>query len=163
MRSNLPLRRNNNEYQIPVNFVGCRHDDYVQHGFAPVCGVKSEVYKNWRGLAIKGYDPVAYYKEGKPVKGSNKLELKWKDATWRFASTEHRDLFKADPENIPPATADIVPGPLLRDLRRAFIRKTPGRSLMVSSISTIMSKLTNSGKKIFRVTSRKPMQIGRVC
>jgi len=65
-------------------------------------GAKSEVYKYWRGLAIKGYDPVAYHKEGKPVKGSNKFELKWKDATWRFASTEHRDLFRADPEKYAP-------------------------------------------------------------
>ena len=41
---------------------------------------KSEVYKNWQGIAIKGYDPVAYHKEGQPVKGSNKYELTWKDA-----------------------------------------------------------------------------------
>ena len=32
---------------------------------------KSEIYKNWRGIAMKGYDPVAYFKQGKPVKGSN--------------------------------------------------------------------------------------------
>ena len=59
---------------------------------------KSEIYKNWSGLAIKGYDPVAYYKIEKPVEGSSQYELKRKDATWRFASEEHRDLFKANPE-----------------------------------------------------------------
>ena len=63
---------------------------------------KSEIYKNWRGLAIKGYDPVAYHTGGQPVKGSNKFELKWKDAKWRFASAEHRDLFEADPEKYAP-------------------------------------------------------------
>ena len=62
----------------------------------------SEVYKNWRGIAIKGYDPVAYHKDGKPVKGSGEYELTWKDAKWRFASAEHRDLFEADPENYAP-------------------------------------------------------------
>ena len=63
---------------------------------------KSEIYKNWRGIAIKGYDPVAYHTDGKPVEGSNHFELKWKDAKWRFASTEHRDLFKANPEKYAP-------------------------------------------------------------
>jgi hypothetical protein len=63
---------------------------------------KSEIYKNWRGIAIKGYDPVAYYKDGKPVKGSGDYEFKWKDAKWRFASAEHRDLFEADPERYAP-------------------------------------------------------------
>ena len=63
---------------------------------------KSEVFKNWRGVAIKGYDPVAYQKDGKPVEGSSKFELEWKDAKWRFASAEHRDLFKSDPEKYAP-------------------------------------------------------------
>lgn len=63
---------------------------------------KSEIYKNWQGVAIKGYDPVAYHKQGKPAKGANKYELNWKDAKWRFASAEHRDLFKADPETYAP-------------------------------------------------------------
>ena len=63
---------------------------------------KSEINKNWRGLAIKGYDPVAYHKDGKPVEGSKKYELQWKGAKWRFASAEHRDLFSSDPEKYAP-------------------------------------------------------------
>ncbi len=63
---------------------------------------KSEIYKNWRGIAIKGYDPVAFHTEGKPVKGDSDYELKWKDAKWRFASAENRDLFEADPEKYAP-------------------------------------------------------------
>ena len=63
---------------------------------------KSEIYKNWRGVAIKGYDPVAFHREGKPVKGSGEFELKWKDARWRFSSAENRDLFEADPNKYAP-------------------------------------------------------------
>ena len=63
---------------------------------------KSEIYKNWWGIAIKGYDPVAYHEDAKPVNGSSKYEFEWKDAKWRFASAEHRDLFKANPENYAP-------------------------------------------------------------
>lgn len=47
--------------------------------------------------AIKGYDPVAYFTENKPVKGDKAFTHQWKDATWRFASADNRDLFAADP------------------------------------------------------------------
>ncbi len=63
---------------------------------------KSEIYKNWRGVAIKGYDPVAFHRDGKPVIGSGEYEVKWKDAKWRFASAENRDLFKDDPDKYAP-------------------------------------------------------------
>lgn len=61
-----------------------------------------EVYTNWRGLAIKGYDPVAYFTEGRPVAGNRDFEYEWRDATWRFASAENRDRFAADPERYAP-------------------------------------------------------------
>ena len=53
-------------------------------------------------VAIGGYDPVAYFTDGKPVKGSKEFTFEWMDATWRFASAEHRDLFRADPEKYAP-------------------------------------------------------------
>lgn len=65
-------------------------------------GAKSEINKNWRGLAIKGYDPVAYFKDGKPTKGTGEYQFEWKGAKWRFASAEHRELFEADPEKYAP-------------------------------------------------------------
>ena len=34
------------------------------------------------GVAIQGYDPVAYFKESKPVKGKNELAYSWKGAVW---------------------------------------------------------------------------------
>jgi hypothetical protein len=67
-----------------------------------IAGEKSEIYKNWRGLAIMGYDPVAYHVAGTPVEGSGKREFKWKDAKWRFSSAENLNLFKADPERYAP-------------------------------------------------------------
>jgi YHS domain-containing protein len=67
-----------------------------------VAAAKNEIYQNWRGLAIKGYDPVAFHKEGKAVKGSSSYELNWKDAKWRFASAENKDLFESNPERYAP-------------------------------------------------------------
>lgn len=65
-------------------------------------GAEDEIYTDWRGLAIKGYDPVAFFQQGTPVKGLGEFELIWKEAKWRFASAENRDLFKADPEHYAP-------------------------------------------------------------
>jgi YHS domain-containing protein len=53
-------------------------------------------------IAIKGYDPVAYFTDQKPVKGSTSFEYLWHGATWRFASAEHLDRFRADPEKYAP-------------------------------------------------------------
>jgi len=53
-------------------------------------------------LAIKGYDPVAYFTDGKPTPGSPQFEFEWDEHRYRFASAEHRDLFKADPVHYAP-------------------------------------------------------------
>lgn len=47
--------------------------------------------------AINGYDPVAYFTEGKAVKGIKDFMYKLEDATWYFSSKENLDLFKNDP------------------------------------------------------------------
>ncbi len=52
--------------------------------------------------AIKGYDPVAYFKEGKAVKGHETYTYKWKDADWHFSTVENMEAFKADPEKYAP-------------------------------------------------------------
>jgi YHS domain-containing protein len=54
------------------------------------------------GVAIKGYDPVAYFTESKPVKGLKEFELKHEGATYRFASAANRDLFQANPSKYLP-------------------------------------------------------------
>ena len=59
----------------------------------------------WGGetrLAISGYDPVAYFTDGKPVPGLTEFEHVWHDARWRFASAGHRDLFVGDPNRYAP-------------------------------------------------------------
>ncbi len=55
-----------------------------------------------KGVAINGYDAVAYFTERKPVAGKAGITHDWKGATWRFASTQNRDAFKAAPEKYAP-------------------------------------------------------------
>jgi len=55
------------------------------------------------GIAIKGFDPVAYFTLGKPVKGTPDFTAKYKGVQWRFASAEHKALFEANPAKYEPA------------------------------------------------------------
>ena len=53
-------------------------------------------------VAILGYDTVAYFTVGRPVKGNSSFAFSWQDAKWHFASAKHRDLFAANPERYAP-------------------------------------------------------------
>lgn len=53
-------------------------------------------------LAIKGYDPVAYFTLGKPAPGRPDLEYEWDERRYLFSRAEHRELFKADPVRYAP-------------------------------------------------------------
>lgn len=53
-------------------------------------------------LAVDGYDPVAYFSEGRPVEGRAAFEYQWNGATWRFANAENLAAFKAEPDAYAP-------------------------------------------------------------
>jgi len=53
-------------------------------------------------LSISGYDPVAYFTDGKPVQGKSEIEYLWHKLRWRFANGEHRDLFAKNPDGYTP-------------------------------------------------------------
>ena len=53
-------------------------------------------------VAIRGYDTVAYFTDGKAVKGSSQFEYVYDDARWRFSNAAHRGMFVADPERYMP-------------------------------------------------------------
>jgi hypothetical protein len=54
------------------------------------------------GVAIEGYDTVAYFTDGRATKGSEQFAYDWLGATWLFASAEHRDRFSKQPVNYAP-------------------------------------------------------------
>jgi hypothetical protein len=54
------------------------------------------------GVAIKGYDPVAYFTLGKPTKGIANFEHTWMGAKWRFFNAAHLELFRSDPVKYAP-------------------------------------------------------------
>jgi YHS domain-containing protein len=71
--------------------------------FAGPAMAKDPVYTGTlSSLAVSGYDPVAYFTDGKPVEGKSDYQYKWKGATWRFANAKNLEAFKADPEAYAP-------------------------------------------------------------
>jgi len=64
-------------------------------------------------VAIKGYDPVAYFTDGKAAKGSSSFEYVWDDAKWRFASLDHREKFIADPDHYAPQFGGFCAGAIV--------------------------------------------------
>ncbi len=54
------------------------------------------------GLAIKGYDPVAYFASGKAVDGKKDITTDYEGVTYRFATVDNRDVFKANPGKYEP-------------------------------------------------------------
>ena len=57
-------------------------------------------------LAIKGYDPVAYFTVGKPTQGRADIALVWDEHRYQFATPENRARFKAEPVRYAPQFSD---------------------------------------------------------
>lgn len=68
----------------------------------PVNTLKSGIFGGRSDTAILGYDPVAYFTVGKPVKGRDDLAFEYLGAKWKFSSQAHLDLFKANPQKYAP-------------------------------------------------------------
>src|SRR5512143_880127 len=68
-------------------------------------------------LTLKGYDPVAYFTEGKATPGMSEFEYAWDGLLFRFASAAHRNLFKADPEKFAPQFAGSCAMSLTRGVK----------------------------------------------
>ena len=58
-----------------------------------------------RRIALKGYDPVAYFTEGRPEKGLPEFSAEFDDAIYWFKSPEHRAMFLGDPDRYAPQYA----------------------------------------------------------
>ena len=63
---------------------------------------KSSVNVDKAGIAIKGYDPVAYFTDGKPALGTKEFTAEYQGAIYQFASAAHRDAFKQNPTKYAP-------------------------------------------------------------
>jgi hypothetical protein len=62
-------------------------------------GLTQQIVVDWHsGLAIDGYDPVAFFTDGKPTPGSGALELRYDGVVWRFCNIGNRAAFAERPD-----------------------------------------------------------------
>ncbi|MBY0536120.1 MAG: YHS domain-containing protein [Chitinophagaceae bacterium] len=72
-------------------------------GFAQSQDQRKQQYNLGKaGLAIEGYDPVAYFVSGKAVQGSNKFATSYQGVLYYFSSQQNKDLFKSNPDKYEP-------------------------------------------------------------
>lgn len=69
----------------------------VAFGSSPVAAINAE-----HGVALKGYDPVAYFTLARPILGSIQHTYSWQGVTYQFTSSENLEQFKAAPERYLP-------------------------------------------------------------
>ena len=74
---------------LGVNFTGLANAGEINTGY-------------FGNVAIKGYDPVAYFTEQRAVKGNDDISHAWLGAQWIFSSEKHKALFSANPVKYAP-------------------------------------------------------------
>ncbi len=84
-------------------------------GFSPAFADGSVNTGYFGGVAIMGYDPVAYFTDSKPVQGSEEFSYDWLGTPWHFASREHRELFKSEPVKYAPQFGGYCAGEVAGD------------------------------------------------
>ncbi|MGF6177331.1 YHS domain-containing (seleno)protein [Ensifer sp. 4252] len=65
------------------------------------------------GVAIMGYDTVAYFTEGKATKGSEKFSYEWLGTPWHFANAKHREMFISEPLKYTPQYGGYCAGEVI--------------------------------------------------
>lgn len=70
--------------------------------FAISLSAQTVQYNSNKGIAIKGYDPVAYFMQHKAVEGNKQFSTEWSGSQWKFISQANLDSFKLAPEKYAP-------------------------------------------------------------
>jgi len=77
-------------------------------GKAQADGVRSA------GVALMGYDSVAYFHQNEALPGAGNIALRWRGLVWHFASPENRAAFEANPRAFVPQFGGLCPEALMR-------------------------------------------------
>ena len=128
---------------------------------APVHAAHTEgvINTSYDGVAIKGYDPVAYFTDGNAVQGSSDYTYEWLHTKWQFASAEHRDLFANDPLTYVPQYGGYCADAVTSTTRRTSTRP-PGASSITGCTSSIPKKARPNGPRM-NTRSRRRILSGR--
>lgn len=72
--------------------------------FLPLTAARADtsIFSESSGVAIGGYDTVAYFKAGHPMPGQRDFAVMWKGVTWLFVSDGNRQAFESNPRAYAP-------------------------------------------------------------
>ena len=90
----------------------------------------------FEGIAIKGYDTVAYFTENRAVKGSEDYSYDWLGTPWYFASAKHRELFQSNPVKYAPqyggyCAGEVVGGSVTVDIDPEAFKIIDGKLYLI--------------------------------
>ncbi|WP_155326453.1 YHS domain-containing (seleno)protein [Alkalilacustris brevis] len=71
------------------------------------------------GVALAGYDPVAYFTEARAVRGDAAIALRWRGVLWQFSSARHRAAFEANPRAYLPQLGGYCAVSMAKGIARA--------------------------------------------
>jgi YHS domain-containing protein len=93
------------------------------------------------GIAIRGYDAVAYQTEGRAIRGEDRYSIDWHGAAWHFASPENKALFAAEPERWSPQFGGFCAWAMSQGFKAAtnpeVFRVVDGRLYLIYSKTTL--------------------------
>src|SRR5579862_9088408 len=94
-----PRRKQKRNRARAVLAAACLAASSLAAAFGAHAGLTERIVVDWHtGLAISGYDPVAFFTDGKPVPGRAELELRYSGVVWRFDNIGNRAAFTERPD-----------------------------------------------------------------
>jgi hypothetical protein len=125
----------------------------------PAASAGERIVVDWHtGLAIDGYDPVAFFIDGKPLQGSSNLELRKGDVVWRFINVGNRAAFAAAPDVYMPQYGGYDPIGVARGLAVAGnpnVWLIQGQRLFLFYDSARRQKFTSDPNRVMSSADRK--------
>lgn len=90
----------------------------------------------FNGVAIKGYDPVAYFTDNRAQKGSEEYSYEWLGTPWYFVSNKHREMFQSDPVKYAPqyggyCAGEVVLGSVTVDIDPEAFKIIDGKLYLI--------------------------------
>lgn len=113
------------------------------------------------GVAIKGYDPVAYFTENRAMKGSEQYAYDWLGTPWHFVSAEHRDMFASDPVKFAPqyggyCAGEVVGGSVTVDIDPEAFKIIDGKLYLIYDQSNAEDFAAHAAEYIPRADANWP-------
>jgi hypothetical protein len=131
----------------------------------PGASAGERIVVDWHtGLAIDGYDPVAFFTDGKPMLGSPDLELRKGEVIWRFTNVGNRAAFAAAPNVYMPQYGGYDPVGVARGLAVAGnpnVWVIQGQRLFLFYDSTRRQKFASDASRLTASADRKWPEVER--